>query len=379
VADLPRRDHPIEPGDLILAAILRGEPPDVGALTASGAEEICSAARAHDVLPLVADRLAHAQTVPVDIRSRFQAESHRAVAVDLVVESELRRLLSAFAARGIGTLLIKGSHLAYSHYARPDLRARIDSDLLIAREQRDAADAVLTGELGYVRNPKASGDLTATQKLYVLARDRVVHLVDLHWRLASPQVFAHVMSFDELMESSSPLPKLGEAARAPGNVHALLLACMHQVAHHHDEPDRFKWLYDIHLIASGLKPHEWNAFAALAAEREVASVCLHGLQRSSHWFGTALPPTVTGDPRLIGAEMWEPTAAYLRVRPKAQEVAGDLRVLRRWRDRATLLREHLFPDPDYMRRVYAPRSASPLAVLYALRIVRGARTWFRRR
>jgi hypothetical protein len=49
-----------------------------------------------------------------------------------------------------------------------------------------------------------------------------------------------------------------------------------------------------------------------------------------------------------------------------------------WRKRFTLLREHLFPHPSYMRALYArtPRLLLPFA--YVDRIVRGAPKWFRR-
>ena len=64
---------------------------------------------------------------------------------------------------------------------------------------------------------------------------------------------------------------------------------MHRVAHHHDEADQFKWLYDIHLLASGLADEEWDAFAQFVLEREVSAVCLESLERSARWFHTVIP------------------------------------------------------------------------------------------
>ena len=366
------------PLDELLAAVLRGDSLDVRAIVAHGADAIDARATDHDVLPLVANRLLSAAALPVELRARFETEAHEAVVLDLAVEVELRRLLKAFAASGVEMLLIKGGHLAYGHYARPDLRARIDSDVLIARAQREIADEILTRQLGYVVDAKVSGDLTATQKLYVLTRnDAVVHLVDLHWRLASPQVFAHVLSFEELLASSVPLHALGPTARGPSDVHALLIACMHRVAHHHDEADQFKWLYDVHLIASRFDEAAWTAIAALAAERAVAAVCLDSLERSARWFHTAIPSQLRTDARFVGAERREQTAAYLQLRPQGRRVLDDLRALPSWGDRLHLAREHLFPGPAYMRQVYAPSSRLPLPVLYARRIVRGMWGWFR--
>lgn len=362
--------------DDLLASILRADPLDVRAIRQAGALALHEAASAHDVLPLVADRLALAPGLPDDLRELFLEELHRITAVDLATEAELRRLHVAFADRGVPLLLVKGSHLAYSHYARPELRARIDSDLLIAMEQREVADDIFLARLGYEAPAKLSGDLTATQKQYVKQEHgATVHIVDLHWRLASPQAFAHVLSFEELYATSVALPALGPGARGPSPVHALLIACMHRIAHHHDEADRLKWLLDIHVIASAFTRAEWDAFVALAAEREIAAVSLDSLRRAEFWFHTVIPGWVLDDPRLAGAHAREGTAAFLHVRPKAREVLDDLRALPRWRDRARLMREHLFPGADYMRNVYAPESRAPLAVLYATRIARGMVRW----
>jgi len=366
--------------DLLLADLLRGEPLDVRAIKACGSIAIHEAAQQHDVVPLIADRLAFAQQLPPDLREYFLEEAHRAAALDLAVESELRRIHAAFERRQVPLLLVKGSHLAFTLYARPDLRARIDSDILIAREAREVADDIFLAELGYEAPTKLSGDFTATQTQYARWENgALVHLVDLHWRLASTQLFAHVLSFEELLAASEPVPALGAWARGPSRVHALVIACLHRMAHHHEEADQFKWLFDIHLLASELTDAEWDAFAAFVLEREISAVSLECLLRSAEWFHTRISPRLRNDARFVGAATREATAAYLRVRPKAREVLDDMQSLSTWRERLSLVREHLFPPADYMTRVYAPDRRLPLPLLYAERILRGAGGWFRNR
>lgn len=360
--------------DECLASMLRGEECDAGSSTTSDAELLLSAAREHDIVALVADRLAAGDQLADTLRRVFREASQKLAASDLAAEIELRRLLNELDADGVQVLVIKGSHLAYSHYSRPDLRARIDSDLLVGRTQRDGATRVLAG-LGYVPDAKPSGELTATQQLHALTRHGAdVHLVDLHWRLASPQVFAHVLRFDELLAASQPIPSLGPRARGPSNVHALLIACMHQVAHHNDEPHKLKWTYDIHLIASRLEAREWDSFLTIIAERGVAAVCREGLSQAARWLHTHVPAWVLSDARLV-SHAPERTAEYLRPRAQARVVLDDLRVLTTWSERSQLMREHLFPSRDYMRSVYAPSSRMPLAAMYVLRALRGARRW----
>ncbi len=360
----------------VIAAVLRGDRIDVQAV---GGDALLAAAAEHDVVALVAERIRTMPGVAPDVRARFDAETHAAAAMDLAAEKELLRLLRTFDEQHVDALLLKGSHLAYTHYPRPDLRARIDTDLLVDRSDRDRAHDLLL-RLGYVPDAKPAGELTATQKLYVLARDGVdVHLVDLHWRLTSAQAFAHVLTFDELRERAVSVPALGAAARGPSNVHALLVACTHRIAHHHDQAEQLKWIYDIHLIASSLSTREWDAFVTLMLDRGVAAVCRDGLERSAALFHTSIPDRVRFDRRLVAAAGTERTAAFLRVRPKAREVLDDLRALPSWSDRIRLTREHLFPDAAYMRAVYAPSSGLPLLVLYAQRIARGAAAWLKPR
>lgn len=364
--------------DEVLASLLRGDRLDRRQIKAIGATAIHDAASSHDVLPMVADRLALAPELPDDLREIFLEELHRLTVVDLAVEAELRKMHAAFAARGVPALMLKGSHLAYTHYARPDLRSRIDTDLLVAAGDRDAAGEVLVRDLGYDVPTRLSGDLTATQKQYVKSEnDATVHIVDLHWRLASPQAFAHVLSFEELYGAAEPLPALGPSTRVPCNVHAMLIACMHRVAHHHDEAESFKWLFDIHLLASNLAPREWRHLAELALEREISAICVDSIARASLWFGTVVPSTFANDPRFSEAKTREATAAYLSGRPKLKALLDDLKAVPTWSGRLHLLGEHLFPGEAYMREVYAPGSRQPLPVLYAVRVLRGMLPWFR--
>jgi hypothetical protein len=188
-------------------------------------------------------------------------------------------------------------------------------------------------------------------------------------------VFAHVLSVEELNAASRHVPALSSTARVPDDVHALVIACMHQVAHHNDEPEQFKWLYDVHLLASRFTLSDWDWFGSLIAERQVAAVCVHGLERAQFWFGTPLPPRHHGFWRLKAAATRERTAFYLDAPSQAAALLDDLRALPGWRDRWRLMCEHLFPSGDYMRRVYAPSSSFPLPVLYAVRVARGAGRW----
>jgi len=192
--------------------------------------------------------------------------------------------------------------------------------------------------------------------------------------VASPIAFAHVFAYEELAASAVPIPALGPAARGPDQVHALLIACVHRVAHHHDLV-RLNWLYDIHLIAERLGERSWREFVRLAVTREVAAVCRQSLKRSVQLFETRVPAWAMDELRRPETAAAEPTAGYLKTRSMARIVVDELRALPGWRDRWRLVRQHVFPPADYMRKAYPSAGAVPLPALYAWRFLRGAGKW----
>jgi hypothetical protein len=362
----------------LLATAVGGDA-DAGAqLARLDPDAVHRAASHHGVLPLLADRIATWPAIPESVRSRFRDEANRHLAGDLEREVELRRCLTALDRAGIPALVMKGAHLAYRYYSRPDLRPRIDTDLLVPPEVRPDVDRIL-GEVGYVRRPEMSGELVTSQAMYVKRRDgAVVHAVDVHWRVSNPQVFAGVLTYDELSRDAERVPALGPVARGLSRVHALIMACVHRVAHHYDT-DCLIWLYDIHLIALELDADEWRGFATLAADRAVVAVCRQGLASAREAFGTRWPDVVELEWAARHSPRPEPTASYLAGdRRLAAHLWTDLRALPTWSRRWQLVREQMFPPARYMRDVYAPASGAPLPVLYTRRVLHGARKWLAR-
>ena len=358
----------------LLSAALSGDPASTSALERWPIDAVKDAARRHGVLPLLADRVGGSSA---RLREALGADAAGEVAADLFREAELRRVLDGFAAAGVAALVIKGAALAYTHYERPDLRARDDSDLLIQPDGQPAAHGVL-GALGYRRGQHVAGELVSAQAAYTKRLDgATVHTIDLHWRIANPHVFTHVLTFEELRRDAVPVAGLGASAFAPSAPYALFLACVHRVAHHRDA-DLLIWVYDIHLLASRLTPAEWRTFLALAIERDMATICRQGLTRAAAAFNTIIPDAVSGALQLRPGRR-EASAAFLTPeRAQFATLLSDLRTLRSWRERRRLVREHLLPSSSYMRETYAPSSRAPLAVLYFWRALRGAWRWLAR-
>lgn len=359
----------------LLAAVLRGDALAASSFVRFDPETICAEANHHGILPLLALRVAGRGDVAPPLRMLLRERAAAAASADLLREVELKQALDAFAAHGIDALVFKGGHVAYVYYARPDLRPRIDTDLLIREPQRMAAQTLLAA-LGYEPVTKVTGELVTGQSGHVKRRHgAVAHEIDLHWRVVTPAVFTGVLSYEELAARAAPIPALGAHAFGPGDADALFIACVHRVAHH-DDAVVLNWLYDIDLICRRMAPAEWERYVALAVERCVAAVCRRSLERTVEWFHTPIPPSAMA--ALRDGKSGELSAGYLKPRSQAAAVMDDLRALPKWRDRVRLVHEHLFPAPAYMRQAYPAAARVPVPALYAWRFLRGARRWLTR-
>ena len=298
----------------------------------------------------------------------------RHAARDAVAESALRALLEALARARVDVLLVKGTDLAYGSYERSHLRPRLDTDLLVRPDDAPAATTVLTGH-GYAASAQTGGDLLDVpaaihegrrpgadpRRRPALAADQSAAICR-DARVRGPVAGARAAS------------GAGHGAFGLPPAHALLLACVHRVAHHFEEP-RLIWTYDIHLLAGGLSPAGWDRLATIAIERESAAVTRRGLEAAAEAHGTIVPAAIVD--RLTRATEQEPAVdPYLRgQRRHLRRVISDLALLPTWSARARLARQHVFPPGRYMREVYAPGSPSPLLWLYAKRAWKGARRW----
>src|SRR5689334_16186089 len=132
-----------------VCAFLRDAPP----FGESVPEEVLASAREEGVLLLLADRLR--------LRS-FADQLREAAIVEALRARELRDVLAGLAKVGIQPVLLKGAALAQTHYARPELRPRVDTDLMIPAGAREHAARVLS-DLTYVRQTEIEGDLAVGQ------------------------------------------------------------------------------------------------------------------------------------------------------------------------------------------------------------------------
>lgn len=345
-----------------VCAYLRDDAAPSGPVQAS----VLAAAREEGVFLLLADRL---------WREVFADELRDAAAIDALRTRELRVVLAALADARVDAVVLKGAALAHTHYPRPELRPRADTDLLIPENARDPVASALS-RLGYRRPPEIDGDVAVGQFHFVKTDGYgLEHALDVHWRLSNVRAFAEMLTYDELARAAIVIPALSAHARVPTPVHALLVACIHRVAHHADTT-HLLWLFDVHLLARSLTEGDRQVFVALASEKKVRAVCARTLTLAQEAFGglddtwlELLKPPRTSE---------EPTATFVGggLRP-VDILKSDLGATARG-SRLRLLREHLFPPTSYMRERFPGWPTLLLPLAYARRIVVGAPRWVRR-
>lgn len=323
------------------------------------------------VAALLGDSHASATLEPDERRrlnGHIRAEAVCLAAVDL----EVARVLDMLADEGVRPLLLKGAHLAHAVYPKPWLRPRADTDLLIEVADRDRFAAAIERS-GYTPAPHVRGRVILGQFHFErLDRSGVSHYLDVHWRVAAPLLIERLLPAHRFFDSATALPALGPHARTPDLPHALLLACVHLVAHHRSNP-LLVWLYDLRLLAEALDEHERDAFVELARRVECCAIAGRALNASREVFDSPALDHVIARVD-AAAPRRETSAALLAVRRPAGGLWIDLRTAN-WRDRAMLLREHLLPNREYMR---TRSSGRRLPFAYAGRAARGLRRWTRK-
>jgi len=344
--------------------------------------EILALARYHGILPLIASYLAQHVAPAWIVEAATNAKRSQA-AIELARRPMVVEAIDALTAAGAEPILLKGEALAQTHYADSWQRPRADTDLLVApATQEQAASALIA--LGYQPVLQLPGKWVSSQASLVrIGPSGFKHAIDLHWRINNSPVLASLLSHGEIRATAMPLPSLGQAARAPSQVHALLIACLHRVGSEHAPyhvdgiarvgGDRLIWLADIdRLLRSFDGSHD--ELVQLAAERGCGRLCAAGITSAAGAFATP------GAQALV-IRLGEPSIAsiYDRYLVAGSRQRGwlDFQALPGIQARLSFLNEALWPDQAYLCARY-PNVKDPGGLRFRLsRIFNGLRSRLR--
>ena len=277
--------------DVLLAALVRGDQAEWPFTGTAAEQQFLDAAQRHGVVPLVAwqhRRRGSLNDWPAALRSAIVERARQHAIVEQLQRSELTAVVGELTSRSVRSIVLKGAALAYTHYPHPCLRPREDFDLLVPESRRNDAVDVLRAR-GYTPLEMVTGELVTSQQTFV--RDAglgVRHTCDLHWRVSNRAAFSRLLPWERLAAEARPIPALDAGVEGLAPPHALLMACLHRVAHHFDPPTLI-WLYDIHLLASSMSEEDAARFVALAVDSGLAAICARGIALAQHHFRTPLP------------------------------------------------------------------------------------------
>jgi hypothetical protein len=270
----------------------------------------------------------------------------------------------------IDCLVLKGAAFGQCAYPAPHLRPRNDDDLWVRERDFDAACAVLES-LGYAPQVELTSAEITRQRHFASCGPYASHEVDLHWWPVNPSAFDDLPSFDECFRVSIPLDRIGAGARAPGRVHALLLACAHRVAHHTETEDAM-WHCDIHFLSGGLTAAEWREFESQARRAGIARIAGTALDYVATRLGTEVPRDLVQRLLLVSGE---PSSRHLRSLGPLGDLWLELRARGGVQSRLRLLKQHVLPPRHYVAARYGYNGVALLPFLYAHRAINGLAHW----
>ncbi len=337
-----------------------------------------TAARAHGVTALLHRGLRAAcwDQVPATVRTQLRMLSARAAAAAVLNDRDLTHTLDLLAAAGVYPLLVKGAGISHTHYPDPVLRPRADSDLWISDAERAPLDRALDAA-GYTLPVAIDGDLLSHQRSYIRTSTAGLrHCYDVHWRISNHPLVAHGNMFDHraCTARAVAVPQLGPNARALGPADALLLACVHRLAHHADE-ERLIWLYDVHLLVDAMDARQTELFFDLSGQARLDAVCRDAIEAAAGYFGCR---NVLMHNWLRATPVEDGPALGLLKRPRRLDrFASHMRSLPGWGLRLRFLWQNTFPSPAYMARRYQVDRRWKLPLHYGLRLFHALRKLLR--
>jgi len=303
-----------------------------------------------------------------NVTKQLQSRKAMMAANSALKTNKLIKVFNRFNKAGLNKCVIfKGTALAHAYYPEPWLRPSTDTDCLIAPDDRLTFDNAFR-KLKFKKLFAIEGELLSYQSNYVriLTGDLALN-IDLHWRVNNRQILAQTYNLSELSERGTSAASLNDVVIIPSTVDSILLACIHRVGHHSND-ERLIWLYDIHLLISRLDENEWEELCLLCEDKSLAAITRDALLTCQDLLGTDIAPQAEQTLKEL-ARRKEPSKLFLqRQLSEWQIFKQDLKALKGFSLKLKLIREHVFPQSDYIREHIGTNN---LAKAYLIRLWRG--------
>jgi hypothetical protein len=264
----------------------------------------------------------------------------------LRVRQHAQNVLESLKQQGIAAVLFKGPDFADHLYPEPRLRATLDVDILVPREQWSNALKVLE-TMGHREKPDQPNPVVATgvisQRTWIFPISGTAIEVDLHWSLVHFPYFRRQAAVGYWDLDWQWLPG-GQGVLTPAS--RLIIAAVHAVYHH--QFDRLLQLVDVQKACAKIETDMEQQKVRALAERTGTRLALDvALQITARFLDDPaverLRRTLLGDPLpwQIPAGLFQDARANLRSIRTSYFTPGARRI-REW-----LMSQPLRPQPGW--------------------------------
>ena len=289
-----------------------------------------------------------ANVLSPSINQALQARKALAAASSELKTQTLIKVFNRFNKAGLAKcLLFKGTALAHTHYPEPWVRPSSDSDCLISPDDRLKFEKAFQ-KLKFKKLFAIEGELVSYQSTYSRVLTGEVALnIDLHWRINNRQILAKAYDLIELSERGTSIASLNHCVLLPSAVDSIIISSLHRLGHHAND-ERLIWLYDIHLLANSLNEDDWEELCLLCEDKKLAAITLDALATCNDLLGTHIPEESHEVLKKL-ARRGEPSKVFLqRQLSEWQTFKQDIKALDGITSKAQLIKEHAFPNRDYI-------------------------------
>lgn len=328
-------------------------------------------AEAHGLLPILNHHVSTGVVpAPHDAAERIRSGTGLYLAETLQLTAALRMLVREFRAEGITLLAYKGPALSVQAYGQVGLRQISDLDVVVRRDQAEAADQLLRRagyrpELSLTRRGEAALMRWEHHRSYVGPEGAT--LLELHWRFAQDRYGLRLGS-DEVIGRCEYLPLAGEQIPVPCPEDKLLLLCVHGARHLWE---RLEWVCSVGDLLRARQP-AWDVLLHFAEGAHARRLLLVGLTLADALVdapvGEAARRAALADPtvlRLAGtaaARLFAEAGSAMDVEAKPELFMFNLRSKDAFADQLRFAMGYLTtPTEDYW---YGPRFPDLLFPLY---------------
>lgn len=309
------------------------------------------------------------QTWPEKIKQTFSETAKHDAILDLMRQQNLELVLNLLAASHIHPILLKGAALGLTHYPEPYLRTRHDTDLLIQASEKNGVQKIFQ-EAGFQPVTAIEGDAVNYQLSYRgCDNNGTPHTYDVHWRVFNPEVFSDILPYEDIQAESVSVSIGLQTASVLSPRHAFMHAVLHRAAHHWNE-QKLIWIYDLHLLLLKTTQEEQKEWAAFVQKKGLTRLFTESVQTLLENFPSAPAEIFLS---LLGPSSYEhPAVNFLNAKARLINLfAMNLRAQKGWGRKLSLLRENLFPSPQYILGKYQTQNFWALPWLYLRRLVEG--------